>query len=419
MNRTVNKPKEDAALWDEHLGKILGANPIPCFAIDSQHVITHWNRGCELLLGRTADEMIGTRCQWQPFYPAQRDTLADCIVNGSIDDILNGVYRNKKIRPSPTIEAAYEAEDFFPGLGDGKWLHFTAAPLYDCTGKVIGAIENLQDVTRQRNIEIALRRSHDDLESLVAARTRELADKNEALAKALERQEELDRAKAQFLAAVSDELKSPLDCILGLSDLIRMRNNDPEITHDARQIQDNANKLRVLLSDLVAMSEITAGRAQLNASPYNPIETVQMVIAGYRQRFAENPGEILFSVEAGCPEMLFGDARRFLRNIEALVENALQVSGSAPVNISLARKMDALQVTVVDSGEVMDDKSRETIFEHFRHSGHQVADAMAGNGIRLALARAQALMMGGSLIVEAGAEGGNAFVFTLPVRATS
>mgnify|MGYP000284683710 CR=1 FL=1 len=56
------------------------------------------------------------------------------------------------------------------------------------------------------------------------------------------------------------------------------------------------------------MSEITAGRAQLNASPYNPIETVQMVIAGYRQRFAENPGEILFSVEAGCPEMLFGDA---------------------------------------------------------------------------------------------------------------
>lgn len=407
----------EVSLWGEHLGKVLGANPIPCFAIDSQHVITHWNRACELLLGRSAADMIGTRYQWQPFYPAQRDTLADCIVNGSIEAILHGVYKNKQIRQSPTIEGAYEAEDFFPSLGDGKWLQFTAAPLFDPNGKVIGAIENLQDVTRQRNIEIALRRSHEDLESQVVARTRELAEKNAALAQALDRQTELDRAKAQFLAAVSDELKSPLDCILGLSDLIRMRNADPEITHDAVEIQDNANQLRVLLSDLVAMSEITAGRAQLVASPCNPIETTQMIVSGYRQRLGGDSERIRLQVAPGCPEMWFGDARRFLRNIEALLENALHVSGVAPVDILLSRKSESLQVRVVDAAPVMDEAAREHAFEHFSRSDRHQADAMAGNGIRLALARAQALMMGGSLIVEPGPEAGNAFVFTVPVRA--
>ncbi|MCK6391808.1 MAG: PAS domain-containing sensor histidine kinase [Azonexus sp.] len=326
-------------------------------------------------------------------------------------------YKNKQIRQSPTIEGAYEAEDFFPTLSDGKWLQFTAAPLFDPNGKVIGAIENLQDVTRQRNIEIALRRSHEDLESQVAARTRELAEKNAALAQALDRQTELDRAKAQFLAAVSDELKSPLDCILGLSDLIRMRNADPEITHDAVEIQDNANQLRVLLSDLVAMSEITAGRAQLVASPCNPIETTQMIVSGYRQRLGGDSERIRLQVAPGCPEMWFGDARRFLRNIEALLENALHVSGTSPVDILLSRKSESLQVRVVDAAPVMDETAREHAFEHFSRSDRHQADAMAGNGIRLALARAQALMMGGSLIVEPGPEAGNAFVFTVPVRA--
>ncbi|WP_343731487.1 ATP-binding protein [Duganella sp.] len=162
------------------LSEFFDGHPVATFAIDAQHVVTHWNRACEHLLGWSKEEMIGTDQHWQAFYPRPRPLLADLIVTGQIDQL--GLHYGDKYRPCALIPGAYEAEDFFPNLGaSGHWLHFTAAPLRDSRGRLVGAIETLRDVTERRVAENALRRAYDNLEQVIEKRTAQLAEMNQQL----------------------------------------------------------------------------------------------------------------------------------------------------------------------------------------------------------------------------------------------
>lgn len=171
-------------------------NPVPTFVIDMDHVITHWNKACEMTIARTAAEMIGTRNQWEPFYPEPRPVLADLIVSGTVDEVVD-TYYPKKFRRSVLVPGAYEAEDFFPHLGEsGRWLSFSAAPLRDDQGALVGAIEVMQDITRQKLAEQNLQQAQLHLEQLVANRTDQLARANALLEEDIHRRE---IAEAQLL----------------------------------------------------------------------------------------------------------------------------------------------------------------------------------------------------------------------------
>lgn len=125
---------------EKELSQILGGTSVPTFVIDKNHTITHWNKACENLTGVSAGEMVGSRNQWTAFYSAKRPVMADPIVNGLPGEKMVRRY-NGKCQESAFIDGAYEAERFFPDLGDsGKWLFFTAGPLRNYQGKVIGAI---------------------------------------------------------------------------------------------------------------------------------------------------------------------------------------------------------------------------------------------------------------------------------------
>lgn len=132
---------------------------IPSFVIDKNHIVTHWNQACANMTGVPAAEVIGTRQQWRAFYASERPVMADLIVDEVIEDMVVRHYGGKYFR-SKIIEGAFEAEDFFPHFGEaGKWLYFTAAPLRDSNGQIIGAIETLQDVSDRRKAELALKES--------------------------------------------------------------------------------------------------------------------------------------------------------------------------------------------------------------------------------------------------------------------
>ena len=157
------------------LSEYFDGHPVATFAIDNAHVITHWNKACEHLLGWNTDEMVGTRNHALAFYNKERPMLSDLIVQADTDAL-------SRHQRSPVIPGAYEAEDFFPNIGaSGHWLHFTAAPLRDRSGTIVGAIETMRDVTERRVAENALRRAHDSLEHLVEKRTAQLAEANALL----------------------------------------------------------------------------------------------------------------------------------------------------------------------------------------------------------------------------------------------
>ncbi|WP_377154625.1 ATP-binding protein [Roseateles sp. UC29_93] len=156
------------------LHQIIENNPVASFVLDAEHRVTHWNAACSKLTGRDRFDMLGRQDAWSAFYVEQRPLLADLIIDGAID-AHNGPLYEGRCRRSETIDDAYEVESFFPQMDQGgRWLFFTAAPLMDANGTVIGAIETLQDVTQRRRAEEELRRHRAELEELVSERTAEL-----------------------------------------------------------------------------------------------------------------------------------------------------------------------------------------------------------------------------------------------------
>ena len=139
--------------WADLLAQMVESTPIPTFVIDKNHVVTHFNKACERLTGIEAHAIVGTRNQWKAFYAEQRPVMADVILqalNAGLPEDLEKHYPGK-YRMSAVKPGAIEAEDFFPALGDdGRWLFFTASPLKNSRGDIIGAMETLQDITREK-----------------------------------------------------------------------------------------------------------------------------------------------------------------------------------------------------------------------------------------------------------------------------
>jgi two-component system NtrC family sensor kinase len=168
------------------LTQILENSPVATFVIDKAHRVTHWNSACAQTTGREAAHMLGSDDAWRAFYREPRPLLADLIVDGLVERERERLYGGR-CHPSPHIANAYEVESFFPDFGPGgRWLFFTAAPIMDMNGRVVGAIETLQDVTRRRQAEDELRRHRTELENMIADRTAELLNTHHELEAFLE-----------------------------------------------------------------------------------------------------------------------------------------------------------------------------------------------------------------------------------------
>ena len=168
-NQTPKKtrPPRKKAQNGHRLNQVIQGLSIATFVIDDRHRITYCNRAFEVLTGLSAESLIGTPNQWRAFYPVQRPTLADMIVSQAVEAEIKARYGDK-CRKSTLVDGAYEVEDFFPSLGEGgKWLFFTASPLFDASGRMKGAIETLQDITDRKQSERALQKSERRLRALL------------------------------------------------------------------------------------------------------------------------------------------------------------------------------------------------------------------------------------------------------------
>lgn len=159
---------ERALRLSEHrIAAIAAGSPVPMFALDSAGRVILWNRGCEVVLGITARDMLGRDDAWRAFYPAARPVLANCVMGDDPAGVA-GRYYEGRARPSESIPGALEAEAYFPDIGGReRWLFFVAAPMRDEHGEIVGAIETLQDVTERRRAEGALEARNAALRALI------------------------------------------------------------------------------------------------------------------------------------------------------------------------------------------------------------------------------------------------------------
>lgn len=152
-NKRAREIEKELVDKEQTLYQIIQGSTIPTFVINQDHIITYWNRALENLTGFSAGQMIGTKRQWMPFYGSERAAMADVILDQSDEEEIQRLY-GTTWRKSALIDGAYEAEGFFPRLGeDGKWCWFTAAPIKSPEGRIVGAIETLWDKTEDKRAE--------------------------------------------------------------------------------------------------------------------------------------------------------------------------------------------------------------------------------------------------------------------------
>ena len=158
-----NKRLKEREDWQEKLLQekktidgIIEGSPIPSFVINNEHKVILWNRACMELTGYSTEDMVGTDRHYIPFYSVRRPMIADLIVDNDIDG-LSKYYGGKKVKKSDKVIGAYEATDYFENIGgQSRSMYFLASPIYDEEGKIIAAIETLQDVSREREMTKSL-----------------------------------------------------------------------------------------------------------------------------------------------------------------------------------------------------------------------------------------------------------------------
>ena len=168
------------------LNQIINGGPMATFVIDTHRRVTHWNRACQLMTGLEPWEMLGRDDTWRAFYPQPEPLLAELIATGHSAEHLQQTYGDG-IRATDRVPGAYEGESFVPKLGDnGRWLYFSAAPLHDVHGTLVGAVQTMQDVTERHEAQAELLRHRGQLEQLVAERSAELRSSVDQLAAFME-----------------------------------------------------------------------------------------------------------------------------------------------------------------------------------------------------------------------------------------
>ena len=135
---------------------VIEGSPIPSFVINNKHEVILWNRACTELTGYSAQDILGTDNHYKPFYSIKRPLIADLIIDNEIED-LSKYYGKTEVKKSEKVLGAYEATDYFDNLGGrSRLLYFLAAPICDEKGKIIAAIETLQDISREREMTKSL-----------------------------------------------------------------------------------------------------------------------------------------------------------------------------------------------------------------------------------------------------------------------
>ncbi|HXE95145.1 MAG TPA: ATP-binding protein [Dongiaceae bacterium] len=390
---------------------LLQGSPIPTFVIDEAHTIILWNRACEHISGLSADEMIGTRLQWKPFYPQQRPIMADLIVSGASADEINRHY-GRIWQRSAAIEGAFESEGYFPDMGNaGTWLFFTASPLTDANGRIIGAIETLQDITARKQAEADLKAYRDNLEGLVRQRTAELAQTHAELVSKAAVLEQANEELSQYAFVASHDLRAPLRAVRNYSDFLREELEAILNEEQRRYFEGLGSALRhgdELVNDLLEFSRIG-----------NEIITLQPI--ALESFLAELSGSLEISPDcklqvAGNMPVVLADQTLLTQIFSNLVVNGFKFNRSPAkqVEIGIAGERDGMcELFVRDNGIGIDSRYHDRIFKMFKRL--HTHKEFEGTGIGLAIVKKAAAKMHGFVRVESETGAGSTFVVALPL----
>jgi two-component system, sensor histidine kinase and response regulator len=236
-------------------------------------------------------------------------------------------------------------------------------------------------------------------EQKVLESAQELQMKNEELRTALRLAQEATQLKEQFLANTSHELRTPMNGIMGMINLLKNTNLDAEQQGYADAVSECADDLLTIINDLLDLSQIEAGRLSMILERFDLKESVSAVMKLLKLRADSKGLTLTLEVASDAPEYICGDSVRFKQILTNLVANAIKFTSSGGVHVRLGVSGDGgrLSCEVIDSGIGVDEAVRERIFEAFFQADGTTKRRYGGTGLGLTICKQLVELMGGQI----------------------
>jgi len=314
--------------------------------------------------------------------------------------------------------------------GSTLYLEIDVITLKDW-GRITGTQSYMWDITRRKQDEDKLKEYQDQLEGLVDERTVELGRSNQLLQseieerrqvekdlrKAKELAEKANQAKSDFLANVSHEIRTPINAILGFSELMLTSGSLKKNKTFAGLILTESNVLLEIINDLLDVAKVDSGKLDLEHLPFDLIQILKSIDATMRIR-AEKKGLVLgLKLGKNLYSRLIGDPTRLRQILVNLIDNAIKFTekGSVFIHVRQVEESDEivkLRFEIVDTGIGISKKNQSLIFESFTQADGSTTRKYGGTGLGTTIAKQLVGLMDGEIGVSSELKKGSTFSFT-------
>jgi PAS domain S-box-containing protein len=284
--------------------------------------------------------------------------------------------------------------------GEDVWVDAVAETLRDEAGAPERVVGVLRNVTQHKQDQIAV------VHARVAAET-------------------ANRAKSEFLANMSHEIRTPLNGVMGVAGALART----ELADDQRQmvdlIESSAQTLERLLSDILDLARIEAGRFEIKHETFDLSATLHAVAALFEPKAAEKGVAFELQIAPSCSGSFAGDSVRLRQILTNLLSNAVKFTETGAVRLTVEPAVGGtaaaprIRFTVEDTGIGFDPAAAPQLFERFQQVDGSITRRYGGSGLGLAISKSLAESMEGSLEASSQPGGGSVFTLNLPLDRVS
>lgn len=296
-----------------------------------------------------------------------------------------------------------------------RYYNTNRIPVLDKDGSVIATLGTKEDVTERLRAEKELYQHKNNLEKMVAEKTKDyLAAKEEA--------ERANQSKSDFLASMSHEIRTPMNGVIGMTSLLLETNLTKEQKSLTGIVKKSADHLMSIINDILDFSKIEAGHLKLEHVDFCLFHLIEDVVDMFSLTVQEKKLRLLVDVPPDIKGMYYGDEARIRQILINLIGNAIKFTSEGHIILRISKVEAAgkgkkrLHFAVEDTGIGIPEDKFEYIFDKFSQAETHTSRKFGGTGLGLSICKRLIEMMHGTIRVKSTEGQGSTFVFDVLLR---